>query len=187
MYNWSSVRPTQPTHYIQGRLQRIVFFLGGGGGKFWSRGTNLPPFSIFSLDLGHFILILLNSDTYFSIFYLFLYLFSRFGGQNILSRALEGMARAPGSAYEYILHDDCLSPHAQHHSATYFNFSNSLCPQRSRKVWTSPTPRRRSSALRSSECCRSARSAARGLTRSPAAPACQASPPCATRTPSTPP
>ena len=42
----------------------------GGGGKFWRRGPNIPPFSCFSADLGHFILKLLNFDIYFFYFML---------------------------------------------------------------------------------------------------------------------
>ena len=37
---------------------------GGGGGKFWPRGPNLPPFSTFSVNLGHFIWMLLNFDIF---------------------------------------------------------------------------------------------------------------------------
>ena len=44
----------------QGRIQRI-----GLGGKSWQREPNLPPFSSFSAELGHFILKLLNLDIYF--------------------------------------------------------------------------------------------------------------------------
>ena len=42
----------------------------GEGGKFWPRRPNLPPFSIFSTDLGHFILKLLNFDIFYDVFYL---------------------------------------------------------------------------------------------------------------------
>ena len=50
------------------------------GGKLWRRGPNLPPFSIFSTDLGHFILKLLYVDIILFYVY-FLYLFSRLGRQ----------------------------------------------------------------------------------------------------------
>ena len=50
-----------------------------GGTKSWRRGPNLPPFSSFSTDLGHFILKSLNLDIYFLFYVKFLSLFSRFG------------------------------------------------------------------------------------------------------------
>ena len=44
----------------------------GAGGKSWRRGPNLPPFSSFSTDLGHFVLKLLNFDIYFLFYVNFL-------------------------------------------------------------------------------------------------------------------
>ena len=38
------------------------------GGAVLAEGPNLPPFTSFSTDLGHFILNLLNFDIYFFIF-----------------------------------------------------------------------------------------------------------------------
>ena len=59
------------------RIQRTVFFRGANFGE--GRGPNLLPFSIFSSDLGHFIVKLLNIDI---IFYDYLlYLFSRLGAK----------------------------------------------------------------------------------------------------------
>ena len=63
----------------------------GGGGNFWPRGPNLPPFSTFSMDLGHFILTLLNFDTYFLCYVYFLYLFICFwGGGKTYSQSVWG-------------------------------------------------------------------------------------------------
>ena len=67
----------------------------GGGGKFWSRGPNLPPFTTFCIDLSHFILKLLNFDIYF-LFYVYLYIYLvGGGGQNILSECLGVMTPCP--------------------------------------------------------------------------------------------
>ena len=63
----------------------IAWFTGGssgpvgGGGKFFLRGPNLPPFSTVSTDLGHFILKLLNFEIFFLFDVYFLHLFTRFG------------------------------------------------------------------------------------------------------------
>ena len=62
----------------QGRIQQSIW---GGGGQILAEGPNLPPFSSFSTDLGHFILKkLLNLDIYFIFFVKSLSLFSRLGG-----------------------------------------------------------------------------------------------------------
>ena len=70
------------------RIQRSVFFWGGG--KVWWRGPNLPPFSSFSTDLGHFILRLLNFDIYFLFHVKFSSLFSRLGGAKRATLGLWG-------------------------------------------------------------------------------------------------
>ena len=57
-----------------------VRFFFGGGGQVLAEGPNLPPFSSFSMDLGYFILKLLNFDMYFLFYVKFLSLFSRLGG-----------------------------------------------------------------------------------------------------------
>ena len=53
-------------------------FFWGGGGQVMAEGPNLPPFSSFSSDLGHFILKLLKVVL---IYVNFLSLFSRLGGK----------------------------------------------------------------------------------------------------------
>ena len=52
-----------------------------GWGQILAEGANLPPFSSFSTDLGHFILNLLNFYFYFLFYVKFLSLFSRWGGK----------------------------------------------------------------------------------------------------------
>ena len=68
-----------------------------GGANLWRRGSNLPPFSSFSTDVGHFILKLLNFDIYFLFYVQFL---SLFGGGKQDALGLGGMAlnAPPGSA-----------------------------------------------------------------------------------------
>ena len=44
------------------------------GGKFWPREPNLPPFSTFSKDFGHFILKRLIFDICF--YFMFIFIFS---------------------------------------------------------------------------------------------------------------
>ena len=67
------------------------------GAMSWRRGPNLPPFSSFSTDLGHFIL---KSLKFAFLFYFvkFLSLFSRFflgGGGKQATLGLGGMAPYP--------------------------------------------------------------------------------------------
>ena len=70
-------------------------FFVWGGGELWRRGPNLPPFSIYSTVLGHFILKLLYTDIILFYFY-FLYLFSRWGGGGGANRPLYGFGEDHG-------------------------------------------------------------------------------------------
>ena len=68
------------------RIQRTVL-----GGQTLSEEPNQTPFSIFSADLLHFILKLLNIDIFIYVY--FLYLFSRLGRPN---RPLYGFGKSHG-------------------------------------------------------------------------------------------
>ena len=66
-WNWGLARATFPAHF--NAAQADPDRLGGGGGRFWTRGPHPPSFSTLSTDLGHLIRKLLNFGILFYVYF----------------------------------------------------------------------------------------------------------------------